>query len=242
MNEKDVLMGQIQDKYSRFRGKNVLTATDFLDLNQQSIANGHTQEGIFYGGYEDAERKRLVFLPDYANLEDTIKVLKVTRAKEGRELTHRDYLGSLLAEGIKREKIGDILVRDDGADILVAAEVAEYLASNYSMAGRVSLKVEIGEVEDLDLSSQKTKEIKDTVSALRLDSVLSSAFGISRSKAQEAVKMGIVFLNGVQMNKSDKQVKEGDKLVIRGKGKACLREVSGKSKKDRIYIIVDRYI
>ena len=259
MNENDVLLGQIQDKYNQCQGRNVITSTDFLDLNQQTVAMEFVRtklagQGVFFGGYEDAERRKLIFLPDYIEADseeelikaleenDVMRLLEIKRPKEGMPLGHRDYLGSLMGEGVKREKIGDILVTEDGAKIIVSGEMADYLLDNYSMAGRVSLTVSIGKLEDAEKVEAKTKEIRDTVPSLRLDAVLASAFGISRSKAAEAIKMGIVFVNSSQVTKADKQVAEGDRLVIRGKGKAKLREVSGKSKKDRTYILIDRYI
>lgn len=259
MKETDLLFGQISDKYNQCQGKNVITATEFLDLNQQSVAKGFLQkdyagQGIFFGGYEEAERKKIVFLPEYISATSSeelakvleeygiIKVLDIKRPKEGKELTHRDYLGSLMAEGVKREKIGDILVSEKGAKIIVSGDIAEYLVDNYSMAGRVSLNVSVGRLDETIASELKTKEIRDTVQSLRVDAVLATAFGISRTKAAEAIKMGIVFANSSLVMKADREVCEGDVLVIRGKGKAKLREIGGKSKKDRTYIIVDRYI
>lgn len=259
MREIDLLFGQISDKYHQAMGRNIICATDFLDLQKQSMAKelldkDFAGQGFFFGGYEDAERKKLFFFPDYIEagskeeMENVIKeyglikVLRVERPKEGKALSHRDYLGSLMAEGIKREVLGDILVSDQGADIIVTGEMASYLEDNYSMAGRVSLKTYLADIDVLNSIVEKTKEIRDAVPSLRLDAVLSSAFGISRGKAQDAIRMGITYVNGCQIMKADKTVAEGDKLVIRGKGKAKLREISGKSKKDRIYIIVDRYI
>lgn len=259
MNDKDLLFGQIKDKYYQCQGKNILTATDFLDLSQQSQAHEFLDKefagaGLFFGGYGEAERRKIIFLPDYLegkttdelidllDEQDLIKAIKITRPKEGKPLGHRDYLGSLMGEGIKREKIGDILVEEKGAHILVAGEVAQYLMDNYSMAGRVSISLSMESLRQVESIRPSTKEIKDTVASLRLDSVLSSAFGISRSKASEAIKMGIVFVNSVEATKTDSQVKEGDKLVIRGKGKAVLKEVQGKTKKDRFFVLIERYV
>ncbi len=160
----------------------------------------------------------------------------------GRKLTHRDYLGSLLGLGIKREKVGDILVHENGADIIVLKELCEYIAVNYEKAGRANLSVEIAEITDIDMGNITVEEKRDTVASLRLDSLVSSAFGISRGKAQEAIKMGIVFVNSAAAVKADMQLEEGDKLVLRGRGKAVLREIAGRSKKDRIYVVFDKYI
>ena len=80
------------------------------------------------------------------------------------------------------------------------------------------------------------------MASLRLDNVLSSAFCLSRAKAAEAIRAGLVFVNSAPAEKPDLQVKEGDKLVLRGKGKAFLREVGGKTRKERIFIRTERYL
>ena len=220
---------------------------------------------FFYGGYGDAERRVLVILPEYAQISDVVPpacqdsksqiddvaipedcplcILKVrTKGGMSRKLTHRDYLGSLLGLGIKREKVGDILVLDDGADIIVLKELSEFLAVNYEKAGRTNLNVEICDITALDVGKINIEERRDTVASLRLDSLVSSVFGISRGKAQEAIKMGLVFVNSAQVSKADMMLDEGDKIVLRGRGKAVLREVAGRSKKDRIYVVFDKYI
>ena len=84
--------------------------------------------------------------------------------------------------------------------------------------------------------------VNDTVASLRLDNVTASAFSLSRAKAAEAIRGGIVFVNSAQCEKPDMQVTEGDKLVLRGKGKAYLRQVGGRTRKDRIAIIIERFI
>ena len=76
---------------------------------------------------------------------------------------------------------------------------------------------------------------------MRLDNVIASAFGLSRGKAAEAIGRGIVFVNHVEVTKADFQLKEGDKLTLRGKGKARLSEIGGKSRKDRQYITLEKY-
>ena len=147
-----------------------------------------------------------------------------------------DYLGSLLGLGIKREKTGDIIVRDDGADIVICEELAEFISLNYDKAGRTSLSVEILPIGDLKVAEKSFSEREDTVASLRLDNIISSAFGISRSKAAEAIKKGIVFVNNTECLKIDKDVFEGDKLVLRGRGKAYLTEIGGTSRKGRVYV------
>ena len=205
--------------------------------------------GFFYGGYEDAERRILIFMSEYDDIDEVISgdgcplaLLRVcTGGGNGKKLTHRDYLGSLLALGIKREKTGDILVRDDGADIVILKELGEYLLANYNRAGRTELSVSLEDISCIKPGSVHVTEKRDTVASLRLDSLTASAFGVSRAKAQEKIRAGLVFINGAEAGKPDIKVCEGDKIVMRGSGKAVLREISGKSRKDWICVIIDKY-
>ncbi len=267
MKEDNFFLGQVEDKIAQCENKYIATHTGFMDAHQQSLAQTFCRKNfvtvftmeqeedpesaeerpavrsLFYGGYEEAERVILLNLPEYANLADE-NPLAVVRAKvpeKGKALTHRDYLGSLIGLGMKREMIGDILVRDDGADIIVLAEIADFILQNYYKAGRVNLSLEKLDIAKLIVPAAKIREITDTVASLRLDNIVASAFSLSRSKAAEAINRGIVFVNNVEILKTDYQVKEGEKISLRGKGKARLKEIGGWSRKDRQYIVIERY-
>ena len=160
---------------------------------------------------------------------------------------HRDYLGSLLALGLDREVTGDILVRGPdaktggGADIIVEASVAEFIEMNYNKAGHTNLTVEILPIGALDTGLVNIVEKRDTVASLRLDNIVSSAFAVSRSKAAEAIRRGIVSVNSVECLKVDQIIEEGDRVTLRGKGKIALAEVGGRSRKDRIIVTFNLY-
>ena len=113
---------------------------------------------------------------------------------------------------------------------------------NYSKAGRTSFSVELHSIDEIRVPELRVKEIRDTVASLRLDSIVASAFGISRSSAAEAIRKGLVYVNSMQTVKTDMQVNEEDRIVLRGKGKACLREVGARTRKDRIFVGIERYL
>ena len=140
--EDKILLAGVEDKFRQCSRQYRVTHTDFLDLRQRSMAEklcrqlqgeGQDMRCAFSGGYCDAERTAAVFLPDYADEEEEIgeifSVVRVKTAPGGRKLTHRDYLGSLTGLGLKREKIGDILVSDSGADIIILREVEDFISS-----------------------------------------------------------------------------------------------------------------
>ena len=76
---------------------------------------------------------------------------------------------------------------------------------------------------------------------MRLDAVCASAFGISRSECAKLIQSDKARCNGLAVNVSY-LVKEGDVLTLRGYGKAYLRSVNGRTKKDRTHITIEKYI
>ena len=92
------------------------------------------------------------------------------------------------------------------------------------------------------LGYAKPKEIRDTMASLRLDSVISSGFRIGRSLASQYVNAGKVAIDGLPCEKPDKTVNEGSKISVRGLGKIKLSAVNGKTKKDRISVVIHRYV
>lgn len=244
MKDDKILIAYTEDKIAQCEDCYMPTHTDFLDMHQRSVVERLWQSGKhqcrmeIFGGYDDSERSIAYFLPDYAVLDDCheLVVARVKKPSGSRDLSHRDYLGSLLGMGIKRDKVGDILVDDHGADIILLEDLSDFILLNYDKAGRTNLTVEILPLNQLKKVENQYKEVTDTLASLRLDNVISSAFGTSRTKAVEAIKRGLVFLNNLECTKPDKEVHQGDKLVLRGKGKAYLSEIGGKSRKDRIYV------
>lgn len=264
IDENKLLLANIEDKYENFLDYYAMVSTDFMSLPEQSVCARFLRSipgvrGFMYGGYEDAERRILIFIPDYIdvgnekelaeyfdnNPEECPLVILSLAYKTGagaKELGHRDYLGSILGEGIKREKIGDILVRPGGAQVIADRTIAEYLVIHYGKAGRTSIEAEILPISQVDKGVIKKEEIRTSVASPRLDNVISAVFNVGRKDAVAAINQGRVFINDVENNKPDYTLKDGEKIVLRGKGKAIYKGTSGTSKKGKIYITVEKYI
>ena len=259
--EDRILLAGIEERIRRAEEWYTMTNSRFLDLRQRSLAEIRSRSsgsGItygFYGGYEDAERVIEVFFPqgmmradspqEHFRLvpeENPLTVIRAELKKGTPPLSHRDYLGALMGLGIRREMTGDIIVRDDGADIIVLREAAEFLLLHYVKAGRADLTLSEVPVEELRGIQSDAEEITASVASLRLDNVLSAAFHIPRSRAAEAVNSGIVYVGGICEKKADRQVKEGEKIVLRGKGRARLLSAGEKNSKGRMKITLRRNI
>ena len=247
--EDRLLLARVLDKYSQMERRSIPAATGFLSPREQQLAaallNAANIRGgyLFDGGYEAAERKILLFLPDWAP-EPPEEPLAFLRASfHGPDApTHRDILGSLMGLGVVRERVGDILVSPHSADIVADPSLRDFFLREWREAGRVKLTVSEIAREELRVPQVQVKTIRDTVSSLRLDAVTAAAFSMSRGKAAELIAAGKVNLDHVPCIKPDKPVAEGAVLTARGLGKARLTEVGGLTRKGRVGISVQRYL
>lgn len=247
--EDRLLLARVLDKFEQRERRNIPASTGFLSPREQTLAvsllnAAGIREGYrLDGGYEGAERKVLTFLPDWAE-EDPEALAFLRAAFRGADsvLTHRDILGSLMGQGIARERVGDILLSDHSADVVVSPSLAEFLLQNWDSAGRVRLDISPIDREALTIPQVQVKEIRDTVSSLRLDAVAASAFSLSRGKAAELIAAGRVSLDHMPCEKPDKPVAEGAVLTVRGLGRARVAECGKLTKKGRIALRIERYV
>ena len=263
MDENNLFLKIIEERFDRFLGSYMITGADFLSPEEQSKAAGffrrnRSQGAWLYGGYDEAERRMPVFMPDYTGVTDEASLIEYFRscpedcplkvleikipAVEKTAPGHRDYLGALMGLGIRRQKVGDIIVKPGGAQIIVSEDLAEYLCESLTSVGRVTVTSSIRDITGLEPAEIRKEEREYNISSPRLDNVVSAVFSVSRKSAQEAISRGLVYIDGIQTMKPDQQLKEGQKLVLRGKGKAIYEGVSGKSRKGKDYIKVIKYI
>ena len=257
--EDRMLLANIEDKIRQSEDRYMITFSSFLDLRQRSLAETvlKTRKDLnygFYGGYENAERVICAFFPEgflvgesaaqhFSSIpgENPLSVIRALRKKGSPELSHRDYLGALMGLGIRREAVGDILVREDGADLIGLREMAGCVLLIYGSAGRAVLELSEIPAGDLIWEENAPREIVESVASLRLDNLVSAAFSVSRSKAAEAAAAGLIFVDGIHVKKPDRLMREGEKIVFRGKGKAVFSGVRGKSGKGRIMVSIEKY-
>lgn len=170
-------------------------------------------------------------------------MLRVTGGKGAKKLTHRDYLGALVRTGIERREVGDLLVHEEGADVLVTASISPFLQQELLSVGAVSIDREILPLDRLRIPKQQVKTMNITVSSPRIDSLVAAIFGISRAVSQEAVRAGRVFIDSREVTKAEQIVTQNQIVVLRGKGKAKIISISEKpTKKGRIPITVEKYM
>lgn len=255
--EDKLLISKMLDKIELSKSKNKIENTDFLDMYQKHLLEKILKQEkinnyIISGGSEDTERNIIVFYPEKlkivaeSNYKKMLPIICI-RINVPKEMygkySHRDYLGGLMKLGIKREKIGDIFVFKDGADILVLDEISKFLLNNLSTLTRFGKsKIEIISIENIREKKIEKEELKIIVPSMRLDAIVAELLKTSRGKAEEIIKEQRVFVNFENVDKLTKQIKENDLITIRGKGRFEIVEIEGTTRNDRVKLIVNRFI
>ncbi|TJY43359.1 RNA-binding protein [Cohnella pontilimi] len=225
--------------------------TDFLDPRQAhvlfALAKRHPDAAIrLDGGYAGAERKRAIIAPDYRPLdaEDMgIAVLDITSDdRRISELDHGDYLGALLGLGIKRDKIGDLHVRDDGCHALIAEEIAVFITGQMRQAHRVEVSVGVLPLPQLREVAQTLEEQVLSVASLRLDGIASDVFRLSRTKIVEPIRAGRCRVNWKTEENPSTPLRAGDVVSMKGFGRFKLLEVEGVSKSGRTRVRIGKFM
>ncbi len=243
-----MLLANALDKLETCRARSYLTSTRFLDLRERSmvaqaarLAGGEGQT-VFVGGYADAERACAVFYPDYLTAEDAQTqensplVLLRAHKHAADTLTHRDYLGALMGLGLRRDSIGDILVGEQGAEVLVLREVAEFVRLHFAQAGRKRLSLEEVPLSALQAAQTQGETREGSVASARLDNIVALTFGLSRTEAQSEIAGGRVFVNQLECVKAEKEIETGDRITVRGKGRVHVLAFTGVSRKGRQFV------
>lgn len=256
-NEKDrLLISKIIDKIKFCETKNKIQTTDFLDQMEQKLVENFLKSQkinnyLFTGGFEQAERKMLIIYPEKLrdimpniNLEEYMCTIRITLPNEIQaEYTHRNYLGGLMKLGINREKIGDIIVDDKGADILIMPEMEKFLLNNIPSLTRFSKsKIEKIDIEELRQINIKKEVIKITVSSMRIDNIVAELAKCSRGKANEILEQERVLVNYETIKKASKEIKEHDNITIRGKGRFVINSIVGNTRKGRLFLEVEKFV
>ncbi len=251
MKKENLLVAMFLDKYKLMIKTNEIINTNFLTPNEQLhardlILKGTIKSCFLFGGTAEAERKQLVFFPDYYDenkakaVFDNIICLRINPKVGFGKLVHKDYLGALLGLGLKREKIGDIFVSENEARVFVCREIKDFITGNLLQVGRYSCEVSI-QTEVLPLQNAEMIEEKIVIASLRLDVVIAATFRMARTKASQTIIAGMVQVNWLLIEKPDQQLKMGDTISVRKKGRIEIIAVEGISKKQRIIVIIKKY-
>ena len=214
--------------------------TAFLTEREQLLAKTTAEASgadfLLWGGYDSAVRR--MFSSPAAQSEDFPLEALTFFFREKDKLTHRDFLGSLMSLGIKRDQIGDILV-SDGAAVVIVSKTISPLLGEIEKVGRVGVSQRSGIC--IDLPQQEYDEISVICASNRIDAMIAAVCNLSREKAASLVKSGAAVINGVQCGSVSENVDEGDIFSVKGYGKFIFDSTGNPTKKGKNHIVIKKY-
>ena len=251
-SQKELLFAKIEDKIKFCNSKNKITHTDFFTepeiLKIEKYLNLISWSKYFFSGVsENASRKMLFFYPEkltydlaFSNINQFLKIIRITLPNaQINTFEHRDYLSAIMKLGIVREKFGDIVVYPNGADIIVQTENSNYFKENLSEFIRFKKSIiEILNISEIHENVKNTQEISIIINSMRIDNFVSEIAHCSRNKAEEILTLERVYINYEIVTKNSKIVNIHDIITIRGFGRFKVKELSKKTKNNKLVIIL----
>lgn len=198
---------------------------------------------LFFGGYDDAKRKVFGAFPEWQEIdrgEYPIAVISVEK-KYPKELTHREYLGTILSLGLERDTIGDILVHEGGAYVFCLKSVEDTLRLGIDKISNCGVKVKSVSVGEIEIPQQEYDDLFCVAASMRLDALVSAVTKLSRAKAAELIRASKVSLNHKETEDVSKGVETGDTLSVRGFGKYVVFSEDGKTGSGRLHVHIKKF-
>ena len=253
MKEEEFLLKRLKELSDSAWKKNIYTFTGFLNMAELSLfykeapsicASGHFYK--VFGGMELCERCMIRFGSEESFGYDVpfpIACIHIrpTLKKFSDALNHRDFLGALINLGIKRETLGDIVIRDNEAFVFCVEEMAEFIVDNLDRVKHTSVKCCVTENVP-EISRENLKECNINVPSLRLDCIVGEVYRLSRASAQGIIREKKVFINGRLCENNSCNLKAGDVVSVRGYGRFRFKGENYISKKGRVNAGVEVFI
>lgn len=252
IQKNDLIFAKIDDKIKFCNSKNKITHTDFFTEPEilkieKYLKSIKITNYFFYGVSENANRKMLFFYPDkltyeisFSNVNSILKIIRISLPNSLiSTFEHKDYLSAIMKFGIIREKFGDIISYNEGADIIVQSENAEYLKENLKLLTRFrKSNIEILDISQIHENAPNLEEISIIVNSMRIDNFVSEIARCSRNKTEEFILSERVMINYEIVLKNSKTVNINDIINIRGFGRFTVKEINRKTKSDKLVVIL----
>ena len=245
-DELQILKNRFKELAIRSKNRGIYFYSDFLNLHEQTILQSEIKYGYtLFGGFPDAERQIACFGDENDSGYPPSPPIAIIRieplsAKFSDDLTHRDFLGSLIGLGIKRETLGDIIIKDNIGYLFCLDSISQFVIENLIKVRHTSVSCSLC-VELPDGALPQPKEKLVIVSSLRLDAAISSVYDLSRSKSAALIEGEKVFINGKLITSTSKNIETGDTVSVRGYGRFRYAEILGGTKKGRTRIKCEVY-
>ncbi len=191
------------------------------------------------GGYKESERKVVFIYPfymEYEDIDETLRFIQIEGNFKFKSISHKDYLGSLLSLGIKREKIGDIIIHENFCQVIVSNDICDFILMNLEKVSNNNVKLKEISREEIVYSSPKCKDVSFTVTSSRIDCVISGLYNISRQESSKLINNEKVQVNYEKITSASKEIKSESLISVRGKGRAQIISIGDLTKKNKIKV------
>ena len=230
---------QVQIQYAPY-------LTDFIDPRQAYILESLIRQSTdlsfqFFGVYVASDRRRCLIYPDYyqpASEEFDLVLFTIIYPKKFTVLSHGKVLGTLMGTGVKREYFGDIISDGENWQVFVASEISHFVQTQVDKIGNVSVRLEETKYTELIVPKDGWSEERETVSSLRLDTVISAVYNISRQRSKQLIESGKVKVNWTETLRPDFMLDLLDIVSIRGFGRIQIQGLEGTTKKEKVRLLL----
>ncbi|MBP1045385.1 RNA-binding protein [Enterococcus sp. BWM-S5] len=220
--------------------------TEFLDPRQAYILETIIRQNSdlsfrFYGGYEQAERKRCLIFPDYyePTTEDfNINLIEIVYPVKFTSLSHGKILGTLMSTGMKRQYFGDIISDGEQWQVFLAEETMNFVIAQVDKIGKIAVRLEERKYTEIIVPKDEWTIEQVTVSSMRLDNLISTVYNISRQRSKQLIESGKVKINWAENIRPDFPLELLDIVSIRGFGRIQVQELEGKTKKEKYRLLL----
>ena len=196
----------------------------------------------FFGGFNDAERKKAKIISnEYYDVDFDIVCLKAKFNNKFNKVEHRNILGAIHNLGINFNRFGDIIVLEDEVFIFVDEEIADFISMEFTKAGRVSLNFERVDLSDVTIK-KKYEDFEIISSSFRIDSIVAKITNKSRSKVKEFLEQDFIKLNHVVLRNGEKTCATEDIISIRKYGRFVVKDYSQNKKSLKYRITISKLV
>lgn len=243
-NEYIFKMNKILDNVEMVLNNYRIESTDFLDPYERYLAKSilNRFDDVSYledGGLEDSERKVICIYPNYYGEDDLVEKVSFLRVRYPiPSLSHKDFLGAILNLGISRDKLGDIYVHNEEAFLIAKNEIKDFILYNLTKVSNYNVKVREIQRDQLKVAEVEYQESSKFVSSLRLDTIISTIYNLSRQNSLKLIKSDRIKVNFKPVNKPSIELKEGDLISAKGYGRSTFHSINGTSKKGNYNITI----
>ena len=200
-----------------------LTNFEQIVLSQIVAYNYSDFKVEFFGGFDDAERKKAKIISnEYYDVDYDIVCLKAKFNNKFNKVEHRNILGAVHNLGINFNRFGDIIVLENEIYIFVDDEIADYIAMEFTKAGRVNLDFQRVDLAEVGIE-KKYEDFEIVSSSFRIDSIVAKITNKSRSKVKEFLEQDFIKLNHVVLRNGEKTCTSEDIISIRKYGRFVVK-------------------